>query len=782
MKTNLRKIFLILCLLLQVMHVYAYVIKGTVVDETGKPVRKALIIGRNSANKVVVGIETDQSGQFSSANVSDSTLIVEISKDDYATTCVNISGTSGECVDLGKIGLKVKEIELSEIVVTAQAITQKPDKYIIIPSKKEVEQSTNGLSLLHGMQYKMPGLVVNEALQTVKVDNVTPVFKINGKPGDINRFLALNPERILRIEYQDNPDVRNENRRVINVILNSREVGGTVVASLMSGVTAGFLNGNIGIGYHHKKSEWELNYRTNWRNYHEREISSSGAFFGRETPVLRERNGIPGDFCYLSNELLLGYTYMYAPNAVFAVKAGMGFENQKMNDDSWNIQRYMNEISKYQNLTHKTIDFISPNIDLFFRKQIDKSQCVEVNVYGRYSSGNLGRNYINLYQSQLYNDSLISLTANKAWRVGADIMYSKTFKSFSANFGIQDYYNDTDNEQAENGMLNRGKISQNRLSVYGQMLGRIKRLNYSISAIGIYNHTNNNSYKTNAVRFKSNVTINYPLTQHLTLNYLLMYDPALPSISQQSDLMQTIDEISIRQGNPDLKPSLYIRNRIYVRYAEKQFTASLWASHSRTLNPIYYAYSYIGNLSNPHYDKFVSRPVNGRHNDRLNLELNLSVQELFGFATVWGNVGWDNFHVNMPDKKYVKNRLYASLNGALYFGDWAMIANYKIRRRCDLLGNSYSFEDRWNTIKVQYKYRNWNFSLTGVNLFTKRGTLYENVTVSDVHPEEYSQSIRDGANLILLGVNYKLDFGKKRNKPKRTLNNDGIERGADINY
>src|SRR3712207_3480119 len=119
MKTNLRKIFLILCLLLQVMHVYAYVIKGTVVDETGKPVRKALIIGRNSANKVVVGIETDQSGQFSSANVSDSTLIVEISKDDYATTCVNISGTSGECVDLGKIGLKVKEIELSEIVVTA---------------------------------------------------------------------------------------------------------------------------------------------------------------------------------------------------------------------------------------------------------------------------------------------------------------------------------------------------------------------------------------------------------------------------------------------------------------------------------------------------------------------------------------------------------------------------------------------------------------------------------------------------------------------------------------
>ncbi len=107
---------------------------------------------------------------------------------------------------------------------------------------------------------------------------------------------------------------------------------------------------------------------------------------------------------------------------------------------------------------------------------------------------------------------------------------------------------------------------------------------------------------------------------------------------------------------------------------------------------------------------------------------------------------------------------------------------YQIQPDYNLSGNSYSTKDRWNTIKVQYKHKNWHFSLTGVNMFTKRGSVYENIVVSDVHPEEYSQCIRDNANMLLLGVSYRLDFGKKRNNTKRSLNNEGIERGIDINY
>lgn len=468
----MRKIFFVLAMLLQSIFLHAYVVKGFVVDEKGKPIRKALVIGRNSMKKVVVGVETDPSGKFSSANVTDSILAIEISKEDYTTVYIRISGTDGEFVDLGTIELKPMEVSLGEVVVTAQTVIQKPDRYIIIPSRKELDRAANGLSLLSDMQYKMPGLTVNESLQTVQVDNATPVFKINGRPCSLSHFLALNPQRILRIEYHDNPDVRYENRRVINVILNPRGDGGSVIANVLTGANAGFLNGNIGLGYYRKKSVWELNYSTNWRDYDEREINSSSEFIGRNAPVLRERNGIPGDFRNWWNTISLGYTYMHDPNTVFAAKAGFGIENQKMDEDSWNTQQYMGNLSQYQNLTHKKLKYSSPSIDLFFRKQIDETQYIEANAYGIYGSGDYNRRYINLYQRPLPDDSVLSLTNDKSWRLTADIMYSKTLKNLVAALGIKEYYNSTDNEQTENGILGKGKITQNRLSMYGQLQGK----------------------------------------------------------------------------------------------------------------------------------------------------------------------------------------------------------------------------------------------------------------------------------------------------------------------
>lgn len=473
---------------------------------------------------------------------------------------------------------------------------------------------------------------------------------------------------------------------------------------------------------------------------------------------------------------------MHNPKTIVMAQLGMAFADTKFDDNSWNLQSYKNDIVRYKNLTHRNNDFKSPNIDLFFRKQIDKSQLIEANVYSRYSAGDYARDYANVYDDIMNNDITTSLTQNKSWRVGFEVMYSKTFKRFTTNFGVQDYFNSARNEQLENGILENDKINQNRLSAYGQIVGRISKLRYSLSANGVYNHSDNNSYIVNAVRLKTNLNMNYPLSRYVTLNYLLMYDPSMPSISQQSTMVQTIDEISVRQGNPNLKPSEYLRNRIYIRYAYKKFTGSLWAAHSRTFDPIYYAYNYISDASSPYYDKFMSRPINGDHDDLINLELNLSVQDLFGFATLWGKFGWDNYAIKLNNDSYTKNRLYASVNGNLRFGDWLVSANYEIAPRYNLSGNIFSSSDRWNSVTIKYHYKNWYFSATGVNLFTKRGSTYERLTISDVHPEIYTQNIRDNANMILLGVNYRFDFGKGQKKIKRTLKNGGVERGIDINY
>lgn len=323
--TRFKTLAMLLLFIMQSVYTYGYVIRGTIVDEEGKPIHKAVVIGRNSDDDIVIGIETDQAGQFYSADIDDTSLLVEISKEGRGTLFINVVGTADEFVDLGVIKLLPRAVELDEVSVTAQSVTQKADRYIVIPSKSEIAQSTNGLSLLNNLQFKMPGLVVNEALQTVKVDNSTPVFKVNGKPTDLNRFLSINPENILRIEYHDSPDLRYDNRQVINIILKPREDGGSVVAGILGGAYTGFINGNAGANYHFGKSEFDINYRVNWRDYDEREISTDETFIGRETPITRRREGIPSDFNYLSNELSTGYTYMHDANSIFAVNAGVSF-------------------------------------------------------------------------------------------------------------------------------------------------------------------------------------------------------------------------------------------------------------------------------------------------------------------------------------------------------------------------------------------------------------------------------------------------------------------------
>ena len=67
------------------------------------------------------------------------------------------------------------------MVVSASRVIEKVDKYVLIPSVKELERASASLNLLSEMKVKMPGLQVNEGLKQVLVDGGSVVFQINGK-------------------------------------------------------------------------------------------------------------------------------------------------------------------------------------------------------------------------------------------------------------------------------------------------------------------------------------------------------------------------------------------------------------------------------------------------------------------------------------------------------------------------------------------------------------------------------------------------------------------------
>lgn len=767
---------------------HAYSIRGKIVDgENNKPLRMAIIIAYNDSSKVVAGLNSDQNGIFVTANISEQQILVEVQREGYETTYMKVSGSPEEQLDLGVIELKPKaankpEVELQEVEVVAQSVIQKPDRYIVIPSKDEIDRAANSLSLLSSLRMKLPGLKVIEELQSVTIENRTPVFKINGKSADMNKVMSINNENILRIEYFDNPDIRYNNY-VINFITKPRRDGGSIVTNWFSAFTTGNLNGNVGFTYYNKKSEWNLNYGLNWRNYDDRRVSSEDSFIGGTQPIRRLTDGLPEEFGYTTNVLSLEYTYMHNPNTMFSIKIGGRINDQHSDDASLNRLLIGDDESSYKSLTKRNVNIKSPDLDLFFRKQFNNGHSIEANAYATYNTGNYDREYSDIYLDPTQNYNISSVTDNDSWGAGGEIMYSKQFKHFTTNFGIRDRYTHAESTNVENGETSLSDQNSNNLYAYASIVGRIQKLGYTIGVGGMHIHASDGNDELNAMRVKANVNLNYAISKHLSLNYLFMYDPSAPALSQQSENMYRVDEIVVRQGNMSLEPQEWFRNRIYARYSIGKFISSLWLSHSRTTDPIYYDYSYINNPGSQFDGMFLQRPINGLRDDRLAVEFYIGGNGLFNHLSVEGKLGWDGYTIRKNDnEKYTDRRFYASIYSSLYFGPWTFMANYELKPQYNLSGNTLSRNERWNTISVQYRWRDLRVGLYCTNLFTKRGATYHSKTLSNVHPEVTRSEIRDNANMISLSLNYRLNFGKGFNKARRTLKNEGADSGVNIEY
>ena len=782
MKFNrIKKFSMALCLALLSFNLYAYDITGQIVDRTdNSELAGASVVIKTDSVSIVTAVTADEKGRFHVSGITSPDILVDVQMMGYQGQRTVISGNEGENLNLDVIALTPVQNMLDEVTVTGSSVIQKPDRYLIIPSQKDIERSASSLSLLSTLQMKMPGLYVNEQLQRATIENRTPVFQINGKEVPYSRILTINNNNILRIEYHDTPDIRYADRGapgIINFVMRPVQEGGSVMASAMGAVTTGFLNANVGATYNYKKSEWAFNYSSSWRNYDEWQSEGSETFIGKDATLTRTSEAIPSKMSYLDKSLSLGYTYMHDLKTMFAATVQANIYGHATNDRYNRITETNGE--KYLRHSVSNTESWRPSGDIYFRKQFDKNSKFEVNAFGSISNGNYDGLLNYTYDNGNPEYHQTNRTENTSWRAGAEALYSRNYSSLTTTYGVKYYRNHAENLYSENmESATLDKLNTDYLYAYGSVVGRWKKLGYSAGIGGIYAHTKEQEREMNAFRPKVNVTLNYQLPRNWSLNYLFIFDPTLPSLSQQSETVQTIDDISVRMGNMSLKPSSWFRNRIYVRYTYKKFTGTFWASHSRTIDPMFNRYTYISDMGNPLYGKFLRQTVNGERDDRINLQLNVGFQNLLNHFSIYGIAGWDRYDFTGFGNINCDKRFYSSIQAQAYFGNWTISADFEITPQYTLSGNRLSRPERWNMVQVQYKWKNWYFSCSVFNPFTQKGSLQETITLSDIHPENYVRSIRDNANMVTLGVVYRMNFGKGLKKYSRTIKNSGLDTGV----
>lgn len=619
----------------------------------------------------------------------------------------------------------------------------------------------------------------------MSVDGGGVVFQVNGKEESLSKVQSLNQHDILRIEYRNTPDIRYADRGVsgvINFIMKPRQEGGTIMVELDEAVTSLRSIATIAGTYYYKKSEWSINYGNTWQKNTKQYSDAQEQYIGRENIIYRNQIGQPSSMRDFSNNVSLGYTYMYDLNTMLAAR--LSFRAYDGNNRNYNI---MEEIigdakSRYEKFNPNKSKSHSPTFDLYFRKNFSQTQSLELNAMGTISSGDYSREMHYKYDSGT-DFNQINFTNNDSWAAALEALYSLKIGKVDTRYGVNYRRNHAENKYSENGAeFTPDRQTRDNLYFYGDLAGKWNKLGYTFSVGGKYFHNTGLSGSEHYLKFKALGTLNFKIDKHWSANYLYMYSPDMPPLSAMNDDVHTIDDISLQMGNLYIKPSTYQRHRLYVRYNTGNFYAKGWGSYSRTDNSLNSVWYYDDNPSSRYYQMFINKTENGNYTDNISTQLDLSYQNLFNHLTLSASVGWDKYNVSDKAEYNSLNKVWASISANAYFGNWTVYANYTVAPRYSLDGRTFCRDIRFDYFGAKYRWKDFSFGARMVNAFTKRGFQQETETPSKVHPISKTFYIKDFANMVELNIVYRISFGKSYQRANRTLQNKGIDTGVNVEY
>ena len=189
-------------------------VNGTVIDRTDNSKLIGVNVTLSNDSGQVAGTTTDNNGKFS-LDADTGNYILELSYIGYET--IRMALTVNGDTHIGDILMQEGAMELGEVVVESQAIIQKVDRQILLPSKEQMQASSDGVSLLQNLQ--IPRIVISPIDNSVKtLSDESVQLRINGVEASTADVKAINPKDIIRVEYHDQPGVRYNGAAAVRLL------------------------------------------------------------------------------------------------------------------------------------------------------------------------------------------------------------------------------------------------------------------------------------------------------------------------------------------------------------------------------------------------------------------------------------------------------------------------------------------------------------------------------------------------------------------------------------
>ena len=749
-------------------------VNGTVINRTDNSKLIGVNVTLSNDSGQIAGTTTDNNGKFT-LNADTGNYILELSYIGYET--IRMALTVNDNTHIGTIQMQEGATELGEVVVESQAVIQKVDRQILLPSKEQMQASSDGVSLLQNLQ--IPRIVISPIDNSVKtLSDESVQLRINGIEASTADVKAINPKDIIRVEYHDQPGVRyNGAAAVVDYIVKHRDTGGSLMLAGTNGLTLpGIGNYYLAGKVHFGKSSlqavatyapYDIYWtRTNNETYH----FSTGKIENNEV-------GEPTRYKTYPVNVSLNYNWTNGDKNMLNIRLrdNMSYTPYGPSDRD---SRLYQPTDSFEIHDHDKSSSQSPSLDIYYQHNLPHKQHLYFDVVGTYINTNThsDRRFL---QTPLFGSvatdttDVLSRVRGDKWSLIGEAIYEKEWENIMLTVGARH------NQQwVKNTYLGSTEATVNMTTgetyAFAEMRHRVDKFSYVVGIGAMHTLIEQGGQKQSTWIARPQLTMSYDFGKGWFWKYKGYVSGYQPSLSQLSDITQQIDKFQMRRGNPNLKSVMYVSNEMELSWQSKHVNINIWANYSYDHMPIMEetfeeiidgsAYAIRTYDNQRGYHKLNVSP--SLQVKLLDNRLMFNVSPFVKYMVSQGNI-YNHEHINYG----VRGGIFYLLKGWRFFAD-------VVTAQHNLWGETLTIGELTHDIGINYNAEHYGFGIMMVNPFSPHGSTSLTQDLSALAPTANTAVMHNYRQVLMLNFNINLDFGTRAStREKQRINNEDKESG-----
>lgn len=649
---------------------------------------------------------------------------------------------------------ETKEVQLQEVEVKAAKVIHRPDGQILYPTPIQKETSSSGYSLLQKLA--LPNIRVDEITHSLSaIDGRGSVqIRIDGIIAGREEMLSINPQRITRIDFIDNPGVRYGEgiAYVINIQTRRNDNGYTVGADLTHALTTRTGNDLVYGKWNAGKSELSLSYNFGYRHFKQNRTNESAHYLLTDGSVYTvNRNDIASRSRSFGNDIQLKYNLADSADYVFQAALSAGFSHTP---GDYNLKQISDGQNRYTATQKKQNRSSNPVLDLYFFKQLTPRQSLTLNAVGTYIRTSLQSSYD---EGTPYAYEV----AGKTYSLMSEAIYENRLKPFTLTAGVNYMQKYTGNTYT--GDVNSHNPMHNRQAyAFGEIKGSVGLFRYTAGVGGTYIDYRQGEHTYQYGLFRPKVSIAYNPTPDIQLKYDFQISGHVSQVAMISNTTIRNNSMEWTQGNPDIKPNRQQEHTFQVSYTRPRFQSFLMAYGKLCHQPNMATYLRTDD------NRFIYTQLNQKEIDLLHLMLYVNfwiIPDKLSMAVSGTLFRCFNFG---EDYTHCKTFYSGTANLQAYLGQFTLSASIDSGFRF-LEGETEGFNGSLAQLRAAYRYKNLHLSLGWQQPLTPNYKQFQSDVYNRYVRKTTTLHCPDFGNLVSLNLAWKFSQGRAYKDIKRNI-------------